>query len=243
MMSSNDPYLKEEAFNSRSRPTRYSFLRAAFRISSLSDVVALFGVLGGCLFFYNRTYSSTFLSSFGLGVGVVPISPQDAMADGFGSAVINILYLWVPIATAFLLHLIWVIANRFFEPKAPTAAVDSPAPVTWWAKRRARVEADPTVQASLVFLFLVIAAPAVLLIAVGLIAVPAEMAAKRDASSLRSVVSGECVKCASYKLGATTYIGRPVASTADRLFVLARDGRVVPIQLDDLQAVGPAPHP
>lgn len=233
----------EEVSIARREPARFSFLRAAFRISSLSDVVALLGVLGGCLFFYNRTYNSTFLSSFGLGVGVVPVSPQDAMVDGFGSAVVNILYLWVPIATAFLLHLIWVIATRFFEPKAPTASVDRPPPVTWWPKGRARVEADATVQASFAILLVVIAAPAVLLIAVGLIAIPAEMAAQRDVSSLRSVVSGECVKCASYKLNATTYVGRPVASTADRLFVLARDGRVLPIQLDDLQAVGPAPHP
>jgi hypothetical protein len=211
------------------------------RISSLSDVVALLGLLGSCLYFYNRAYNVVFLASFGLGVGVVPMSLQDAMVDGLEGAVINILYLWVPIATAFLLYSLRAIATRFFEPEKRTLVpTDMPAPATWWAKRRARVRADVTVRTSFMLLVAILAAPAVLLFSVGLIAVPAELAAERDVAALRASMAGDCVKCASYELGTKTFVGRPVASTADRLFVLGRDERVVPIRLDDLRAVAVA---
>ena len=79
----------------RANAARLTAFPSALRISSLSDVVAIFGLLGACLYFYNRAYTVAFLTSFGLGVGVVPMAPQDAVVDGLEGAIINILYLWV----------------------------------------------------------------------------------------------------------------------------------------------------
>jgi hypothetical protein len=243
-MTGSDTRANDVNPSTRREPTYGSILPAALRISSLSDVVALLGLLGGCLYFYNRAYNVVFLASFGLGVGVVPMSLQDAVVDGLEGVVINILYLWVPIATAFLLYSLWVIATRFFEPdKRRLVPTDMPAPATWRAKRRARVQADVTVKTSFMLLVAIIAAPAVLLFGVGLIAVPAELAAERDVTALRAFVADDCVRCASYELGTKTIVGRPVASTADRLFVLGHDERVVPIPLDDLRAVAVARRP
>jgi hypothetical protein len=236
-MTGSDTRADDVGPSTRRESAYGSILPEALRISSVSDVVALLGLLGGCLYFYNRAYNVVFLASFGLGVGVVPMSLQDAMVDGLESAVIHILYLWVPIATAFLLYSFWVIANRFFEPEKRTLVpTDMPAPATWWT----RVQGDITVKTSFTLLVAILTAPVVLLFSVGLIAVPAELAAERDVAALRVFVAGDCVKCASYELGTKTIVGRPVASTTDRLFVLGRDERVVPIRLDDLRAIAVA---
>lgn len=97
----------------RASAARLATLPYALQISSLSDVLALIGLLGGCLYFYNRAYTVAFLTNFGLGVGVVPMSPQDAVVDGLEGAIINILYLWAPIAAAFLLYFLWIVTSRF----------------------------------------------------------------------------------------------------------------------------------
>ena len=88
---------------------------ATLRIASISDFAALFGILGGCLYLYDRAYNVAFLSSFGLEVGVVPMSAQDAIVDGLEGVAIHILLLWVPVATAFLLYFASLIASDFFE--------------------------------------------------------------------------------------------------------------------------------
>lgn len=117
----------------RASAARLATLPYALQISSLSDVLALIGLLGGCLYFYNRAYTVAFLTNFGLGVGAVPMSPQDAVVDGLEGAIINILYLWAPIAAAFLLYFLWIVTSRFFEPEQQTSAPeDKPVPTSWW---------------------------------------------------------------------------------------------------------------
>ena len=226
----------------RASAARLTALPSALRISSLSDVVTLIGLLGGCLYFYNRAYTVAFLTNFGLGVGVVPMSPQDAVVDGLEGAIINILYLWVPIAAAFLLYFLWIVTSRFFEAEQQTSVPeDKPVPTSWWGRRRAKVQGDPAVKKRLTLLVGIIAAPPVLLFGAGLIAVPAELSAQRDVAALRTFVAGDCGRCSSYTLGTQTIVGRLIASTPDRLFVLDRNQRVMSIRLDDLRAVQVTP--
>lgn len=114
-------------------------------------------------------------------------------------------------------------------------------PTSWWGKWRAKVQGDIAVKKRLTSLIGIIAAPPVLLFGAGLIAVPAELSAQRDVATLRTVVAGDCGKCSSYTLGTQTIVGRLIASTPDRLFVLDRNQRVMPIRLDDLRAVQVTP--
>lgn len=114
-------------------------------------------------------------------------------------------------------------------------------PTSWWGKWRAKVQGDIAVKKRLTSLIGIIAAPPILLFGAGLIAVPAELSAQRDVATLRTVVAGDCGKCSSYTLGTQTIVGRLIASTADRLFVLDRNQRVMPIRLDDLRAVQVTP--
>jgi hypothetical protein len=236
MIDQEPPPLKRPANAVRPPPAA-----VALRIKSFSDLVALLGLLGGCLYLYSRAYNAVFLSSFGLGVGVIPMSLQDAMVDGLEGVTINILYLWVPVAMAFLLYFLWKVGSRFFEPEQRTSGPLERAPTSWWAKRGTKVQADTGMSRLFTLLVSIIAAPAILLGAVILVALPAELSARKDVAALRALVAGGCAKCATYEIGAQRIIGRPIASTGDRIFVLRHDGLVMPIRLDDLRTVMLAP--
>lgn len=84
----------------------------------------------------------------------------------------------------------------------------------------------------------IIAAPAVLLLAVIIIAVPVELSVGNYLAALRASVAGYA-KCHTDEVRPPNVVGRVVAGTADRLFSLRADGHVMPIRLDDVRSLTP----
>lgn len=214
------------------------------RLTSLTDVAAILAAIGGCLYFFNRAYGAVFLQHFGLGVGVVPMSMQDAVVDGLEGFTLNIVYMWAPILAIVCVYCVAATILRFLgademrrSRRARPTETDADGNDGRWRAAMRRVRSDPLNPLRLTAVAITIGTPIAIIVGVCLIAVPAELAATRDVRDLEKSVADGCRRCATYVVKSKPLSGRPIGSTPDRLFVLSPNGIVTPIRIDDITSI------
>lgn len=211
------------------------------RISSLPDLALLAGGAGACLYFFSRVHDVVFLSGFGLGAGVMPVTAPDAIVDGLSGFVLTLLYLVVPVASAYLLYAGLVIVVRAWplarKAPAPSKVETSSSGIAGFLQR---VRSDPRNPPLFTALLLLLAVPFCFVVCVAAVAISAEMAARRNIREAANSVGGTCTKCLIYTVGKRKVIGRPIGSTPERLFVLGPGRSVTPLRIDEVDEIAPA---
>lgn len=201
---------------------------------SAIGAATLISVFVGICYYYSYHYRAAYLGRLGLDPEMLPITIQDAVAQGFEGIVINVLWVVVVIAFGVLAYiaLAWgalYFLQRLFQRLGISWDTRAPHP--------AFVELGRNEGVRMSFLAALIAIGATLLGGTAAIMVggPAEGAGGRDAKALLERVKSPHGRCARYELkDGSALVGWRIGSTADHQFVLGNDNATHVVKFDDL---------
>lgn len=219
--------------------TRSEFIRPprSNGVAFLSTIgtATLISVFVGICYYYTYNYRAAYLGRLGLDREVLPITIQDAVAQGFEGIVLNVLWILAVIAVGLLVYIAiaWgalYLLQRLFQKFGISWATRTPHPAVVELGRNEGVRVS--------FLAALIAIGATLLggIAAVLVGGPADAAGGRAVKALLERVNSPDGQCARYEMkGGSALVGWRIGSTADRQLVLGNDNAAHVVKFDDLQ--------